>query len=87
VARCCNAVSPAASPIARVPVGTARFQLVPHRDLGAGPNDPHCGARRTTRTGRQWVENYQRMRQDLESISAINRELLRRKRPGSQKSN
>jgi hypothetical protein len=35
---------------------------------------------------RQWVENYQRMKQDLESISAINRELLRRKRPGSQKS-
>jgi predicted CopG family antitoxin len=35
---------------------------------------------------RQWVENYQRMKQDLESISAINRELLRRKRPGSPKS-
>jgi hypothetical protein len=35
---------------------------------------------------RLWVENYQRMKQDLESISAINRELLRRKRPGSQKS-
>jgi hypothetical protein len=35
---------------------------------------------------RHWVENYQRMKQDLESISAINRELLRRKRPGSQKS-
>jgi predicted CopG family antitoxin len=35
---------------------------------------------------RQWVENYQRMKQDLESISAINRELLRRKRPSSQKS-
>jgi len=35
---------------------------------------------------RQWVENDQRMRQELESISAINRELLRRKRPGSQKS-
>jgi hypothetical protein len=35
---------------------------------------------------RQWVENDQRMRQELESISAINRELVRRKRPGSQKS-
>lgn len=35
---------------------------------------------------RQWVENYQQMKQDLESISAINRELLRRKRPSSQKS-
>jgi hypothetical protein len=35
---------------------------------------------------RQWVENYQRMKQALESISAINRELLRRKRPGSQNS-
>ena len=34
---------------------------------------------------RHWVENYQRMKQDLESISAINRELLRRKRPGSGK--
>jgi hypothetical protein len=35
---------------------------------------------------RQWVGNYQRMKQDLESISAINRELLRRKRSRSQKS-
>ena len=35
---------------------------------------------------RLWVENYQRTKQDLESISAINRELLRRKRPGSPKS-
>ena len=34
---------------------------------------------------RHWVENYQQMKHDLESISAINRELLRRKRPGSHK--
>jgi hypothetical protein len=34
---------------------------------------------------RLWVENFQRMKRDLESISAINRELLRRARQGSSK--
>jgi hypothetical protein len=54
--------------------------LAPGRTTGAvGPGEQ-------LEQVRHWVENYQRMKQDLESISAINRELLRRKRPGSQKS-
>jgi hypothetical protein len=34
---------------------------------------------------RGWVENYQRMKRNLEMISAINRELLRRQCPSSSK--
>jgi hypothetical protein len=30
---------------------------------------------------RRWIENYRRVRDDLEKISEINRELLRRSRP------
>lgn len=34
---------------------------------------------------RRWIENYRRVKDDLEKISAINHELLRRSRPKKKK--
>ena len=36
---------------------------------------------------RQWIANYQKVKQQLEAISEINRELLRRERQRARKKN
>lgn len=59
---------------------TTRPRLVSHRDLGTGRTTSAVVPPEQAERVRRWIANYRRVKNDLEKISQINRELLQRER-------
>jgi len=54
--------------------------LVSQRDPGARPHNRHDHTTHLLERVRRWIDNYHKLKEHLEKISDINRELLRRER-------